>query len=229
MANVTLLYFEGCPNAALMRQRLREAGAAFDEVRQDTLPEGHPWRGYASPTLLRGGELICGARTADGAAGCALDVPSAPELRARLAGAPDAGPPAAWHALFAPLGSAAAGVAAGLCPLCLPSAAAFLSAAGLGFLVHAAVFFPLLGALLLLTVSALAWSWRQEHGRRAPLLLGTALSIGLMASLFGGDESAAITLLRYGTAAGLVAVSLWNLRLRRAARCAACLPGPARG
>ncbi len=78
MAELKLIYFAGCPNAAAARAILQESGMPFEEVRQDDLPENDPLRGYTSPTILLGDRVVYG--TASGDAGCSLAPPDAANI-----------------------------------------------------------------------------------------------------------------------------------------------------
>ncbi len=79
-----LIYFEGCPNTEKARKLLIEVGVPFEEVKQDDLPTGNPLKGYASPTLLDGENIIFGSETGNSSGGCSLDIPSVDQLRSRL-------------------------------------------------------------------------------------------------------------------------------------------------
>jgi len=74
---IDFLYFEGCPHAALARQRLRDALAAAEAAPQwnewDTGSASTPdtLRGYASPTILIDGVDVERKAPTSGA-GCAV-------------------------------------------------------------------------------------------------------------------------------------------------------------
>ena len=70
MNELTLIYFEGCPNASKARALLTAAGRPFTEVLQDTLPEGHPKKGYTSPSILEGDRVIYGMKSDE--EGCSI-------------------------------------------------------------------------------------------------------------------------------------------------------------
>lgn len=76
MSQVTLIYFEGCPNAEKARRVLEASGKPFTEVRQDDLSDDHPQRAYTSPSILADGEIIYGMLATD--AGCSI-LPLNPE------------------------------------------------------------------------------------------------------------------------------------------------------
>ncbi len=83
MKTLRLVYFEGCPNAKLAEQRLREAGIEFEKICQDSLPDDSPYKKYSSPTLLMEEAIVFGASTGtDG--GCSIDMPDVLELKKRL-------------------------------------------------------------------------------------------------------------------------------------------------
>jgi len=82
MSELTLITFEGCPNAPRARQVLQRAGRPFREVRRDDLPAGHPLRAYTSPTILDGERVLYGA--ASGEAGCSVAPLDAERLLADL-------------------------------------------------------------------------------------------------------------------------------------------------
>lgn len=85
MVDLKLIYFEGCPNVAQVRKRLQTAGYRFEEIDQDTLPEGHPCRNYSSPTILKGDRIIFGTLTGSGKPGCSLEaIPTAEEIAKKI-------------------------------------------------------------------------------------------------------------------------------------------------
>jgi len=84
MAQIKLIYFEGCPNAEKSRQALRAVGIPFDEIRQDELPSESPFKSYSSPTILDGDKLIFGSRADAGSGGCSLEIPTADSLKKKL-------------------------------------------------------------------------------------------------------------------------------------------------
>lgn len=71
MPKIELLYFRGCPNVERAREALRSAGyMEFSEVDQGKLPSSHPYLCFSSPTILRDGKLMAGAKS--GAAACSV-------------------------------------------------------------------------------------------------------------------------------------------------------------
>ncbi len=78
-----LVYFDGCPNAPAIIAQLREIGAEFEIIDQNSLPPGDPLRMYSSPTLLQDDRIIVGSEV-DGNGGCSFRVPSSTEDLAEL-------------------------------------------------------------------------------------------------------------------------------------------------
>ena len=224
MAKIKFIYFEGCPNAEKVRQNLQAAGAEFDEVKQDDLPEGHTLKKYSSPTVLKDGQPLFGIDTASQGGGCSLEVPTTEQIRDKLE-ASNSGK-GGW---FASVGSFGSVITVGLCPICIPAIGAFLSAIGLGFLVNEAVLKPVLIVFLLATIAGLAWSYFREHKKIAPLLLGILLAVGLYAGRYFYFGSSVNEILEFGSMGGLIAVSIWNLSLRKTAGCVPCTNIHARG
>ena len=70
MPDLTLIYFEGCPNAAKARSLLEAVGKPFQEVRQDDLPDGHPHKAYTSPSILLGERVVFGMSSDE--TGCSI-------------------------------------------------------------------------------------------------------------------------------------------------------------
>lgn len=58
-----LIYFQGCPNAAIAKQVLDEMGVEYDSVCQDNLPEGDKDFKWSSPTVLFNEQIIVGGKT----------------------------------------------------------------------------------------------------------------------------------------------------------------------
>ncbi len=123
---------------------------------------------------------------------------------------------------LAPAGSFGSVLAVTLCPICKPALAAFLASIGLGIIVHESVMQSILIVFLILTFAGLFWSCLKVHRKIIPLILGVILGILLYVGryvYFGSWEN---NILTYGSLAGLVAVSLWNLTLKKPAGCLAC-------
>lgn len=226
MAQVKLIYFKGCPNAEKSRQALRATGVPFDEVSQDELPPESPFKSYSSPTILNGNNVIFGSQTDAGSGGCSLEVPTAEVLVKKLGmSGLSLSTKKPKGVLVSAIGSFGSALTVGLCPLCIPAIGAFLSALGLGFLVQTSVLLPLLIGFLAINMGGLLWSYVKEHGNILPLvggiLTGAALYIGRYVYLGALINQ----ILMYGGIAGIIAVSFWNLRLRKKVTCPACVSG----
>jgi hypothetical protein len=221
MVDLTLIYFDGCPNEERVRRNLLAAGYSFKTVRQDDLPSGHPFKAYSSPTILDGEKVVFGTSTASGEGGCSLEIPSVSELRSRI-GKPRQG----LGGIVAQGGSILAGLTVGLCPVCIPAVGAFLAALGLDFLAKEAVLKPILVAVLALTVGGLFSSYRKEHGRIYLFVLGVVLAATLYLGRYVYVGYWTNAVLEWSGIIGLVVVSFWNLRLRRTASCAVCRSSP---
>ncbi len=63
---ITLVYFDGCPNAVTVRGELKSFGLEFVEVRQDLLPSGDRFLGYSSPTVLCDEQVVFGSEALGG-------------------------------------------------------------------------------------------------------------------------------------------------------------------
>lgn len=214
MAELTLLYFDGCPNASTVKKNLADSGLRYKEVRQDRLQPADPLKSYSSPTIIFGDEVIFGTKTGP-EGGCSLEVPTASQLREKFK---SAGLTKKVGAL-APTGSIASILTVILCPVCKPAIAVFLSTVGLGFVVRESVLRPLLLVFLALTVGGLAWSYLKVHKNFWPFLVGMAMSAGLYMGryvYFGDLENQVLT---YGSIAGLAVVSVWNLLIKPRASC----------
>lgn len=218
MAHVKLIYFEGCPNAEKSRQALKATGVSFDEIRQDELPPENPFRSYSSPTILNGNRVIFGSQTGAGSGGCSLAIPTA-EALANTLGKRTKG------VLVSAIGSFGSAFIVGLCPICIPAIGAFLSAIGLGFLVQESVLLPVLIGFLVLTVGGLLWSYLREHGNILPLVGGILMGVALSVGRYVYVDAVINQVLMYGGIVGIIAVSFWNLRLRKKAACPACVSG----
>lgn len=215
MAELKLIYFVGCPNAEGTKKALQDTGYDFDEVKQDDLSADHPLKSYSSPTILKKNEVIFGTRTGpDG--GCSLEVPTTQQIQKKL----ESEGLSKKAGTLAPTGSIASILTVILCPVCKPAIAVFLSTVGLGFVVRESVLRPLLLAFLALTIAGLAWSYFKVHRNVWPLAIGVAMSAGLYMGryiYFGDFENQVLT---YASIAGLLVVSIWNLRLKPGATCA---------
>jgi hypothetical protein len=226
MTAIKLIYFAECPNAETARNLLRNVGVSFDEVRQDDLPPTDSRRLFTSPTILSGDRIVVGSNTRVGGGGCSLDIPSADELTRRLGLRAEAvRTPKKWRALSV-VGSVFSGLTVGFCPVCIPAIGAFLSAIGMGFLAQESVLKPLLLVFLAITLSGFVWSYLREHGRLGPLVVGTIFAVGLYISRYVYLGDTINPSLMYGSIAGIVAVSFWNIRLKRKFACCSCAENP---
>lgn len=84
MVDLTLISFNGCPNAEKARVLLKSSGITFQDVIQDDLPIKHQYRGYTSPTILKGEDIVYGMTSIE--AGCSIDVWNDKELYKLIAG-----------------------------------------------------------------------------------------------------------------------------------------------
>lgn len=219
-----LIYFRGCPSADKAKSLLEQAGIQFEEIHQDGLPHNHPLKGYTSPTVLQDDQIAFGAKTGEGTAGCSLNIPSLDELKRRftsIASSSAEGKKTKGGILSA-IGSIGSAATVGLCPVCIPAIGAFLSAIGLGFLAQEAVLKTVLLALLTVTVFGLFWSYLKAHRRIAPFLVGMAMAVGLYVGRYIYLGSNANTILTYGSIFGIIAVSFWNMRLKKREACPSC-------
>ncbi len=98
-----------------------------------------------------------------------------------------------------------------LCPLCVPSSAAFLSSIGLTFFTNATTVYPLIAILSGIFFIGLVRGLK-VHGDIAPLLFGT---IGIFMLPFGRYllHSALLT---YTSAFCILAAGFWNVTVERA-------------
>jgi len=224
MEALKLIYFEGCPNAEKARGLLRQVGAKFEEVKQDLLPANHPYKGYASPTVLDREHIVFGSKTGDGSGGCSLDIPDANDLQKRLGlSHGKSGVHKPKPTILSTIGSIGSAMTVGLCPICIPAIGGFLSAIGLGFLVQESVLQPLLFIFIGITLFGLLWSYLKEHRKIAPLLLGIVMSIGLYVGRYEYIGATSNTLIMWGSIVGIMAVSFWNISLKKQASCSACV------
>ncbi len=187
MAELRLIYFEGCPNAERVRRSLEGTGYKFDEV-------------------------IFGTTTGS-EGGCSLEIPTTQEIQAKIV---EAGVRETKKAkLLAPTGSLGSIITVILCPVCKPAIAALLGSVGLGFVVNESILQSVLVIFLALTIGGLLWSFLKVHRNIWPVILGATMSLALYLGryvYFGYMENNVLT---YGSIAGLVAVSIWNFRLKK--------------
>jgi len=227
MTEVKFIYFEGCPNADKTRKALKAVNVDFDEVEQTSQPEGSPYKNYSSPTILKDNEIVIGSKTGDGG-GCSLEVPTADDLKQKLGLSGDGitQEVAKKSGFLSAFGSFGSALTVGLCPICIPAIGAFLSSIGLGFLVSESVLLPVLLIFLTITIGGLLFSYLKEHRKIAPLVIGVLMGLSLYLGRYVYFGAVINQVLMYGGIAGIVAVSFWNLRLRKQVSCSACVVGP---
>lgn len=226
MPALKLIFFEDCPNAERARRLLKQVGVSFEQIRQDSLPADHPYRRYASPTVLNHELIVFGSALGDGGGGCSIDIPSVTDLKKRLETASGSSEPSRPKAtLLSTFGSIGSAMTVGLCPICIPAIGAFLSTLGLGFLVQESVLQPLLFLFIGITLFGLFWSYLKEHKKIAPLLFGIAMSVGLYVGRYEYIGVTANAVIMWGSILGIIAVSFWNTRLKKQASCSACVNG----
>ena len=219
LAEVKFIYFEGCPNADKTRTALKTIGIDFDDVNQGDLPESSIFRSYASPTILQGNNVIFGCETGQGRGGCSLEVPSINELKDKLGFVVSSNKRSGF---LSGIGSFGSVLTVGLCPVCIPAIGAFLASIGLGFIVQESVLRPVLFIFLAAAISGLLWSYLKEHRNVWPLIGGILMGITLYVGRYVYLGSVINQVLMYGGIAGIIAVCIWSLKLRKSASCPAC-------
>ncbi len=219
LAEVKFIYSEGCPNADKTRTALKTIGIDFDSIKQDDLSESSIFRNYSSPTILQGNNVIFGCETGQGRGGCSLEVPSINELKDKLGTVVSSNTRSGFLSGIGSFGSA---LTVGLCPVCIPAIGAFLASIGLGFLVQESVLRPVLFIFLAAAISGLLWSYLKEHRNVWPLIGGILMGITLYVGRYVYFGTVINQILMYGGITGIIAVSIWNLKLRKSASCPAC-------
>lgn len=219
LAEVKFIYSEECPNADKTRTALKTIGIDFDSIKQDDLSESSIFRNYSSPTILQGNNVIFGCETDQGRGGCSLEVPSINELKDKLGTVVSSNTRSGFLSGIGSFGSA---LTVGLCPVCIPAIGAFLASIGLGFLVQESVLRPVLFIFLAAAISGLLWSYLKEHRNVWPLVGGILMGLTLYAGRYVYFGAVINQILMYGGITGIIAVSIWNLKLRKSASCPAC-------
>ena len=219
LAEVKFIYSEECPNADKTRTALKTIGIDFDSIKQDDLSESSIFRNYSSPTILQGNNVIFGCETGQGRGGCSLEVPSINELKDKLGTVVSSNTRSGFLSGIGSFGSA---LTVGLCPVCIPAIGAFLASIGLGFLVQESVLRPVLFIFLAAAISGLLWSYLKEHRNVWPLIGGILMGITLYVGRYVYFGAVINQILMYGGITGIIAVSIWNLKLRKSASCPAC-------
>jgi len=220
MAEIKFIFFEGCPNANKTRAALKAVGAIFDEIEQTSLPKGNPFKGYSSPTILKGSSVLYGSEAGDGG-GCSLEIPTADDIKKKL-GIASTGA-SKKSGVFSAFGSFGSALTVGLCPICIPAIGAFLSSIGLGFLVSESVLLPVLLLFLSVTIGGLLWSYLKEHRKVGPLVLGILMGVSLYLGRYVYFGAVINQVLMYSGITGIIGVSFWNLWLRKQVTCSACV------
>ncbi|MCZ6898529.1 MAG: MerC domain-containing protein, partial [Betaproteobacteria bacterium] len=183
------------------------------------LSESSIFRNYSSPTILQGKNVIFGCETGQGRGGCSLEVPSIDELKNKLGTAVSSNKK---NGLLSGIGSFGAALTVGLCPVCIPAIGAFLASIGLGFIVQESVLRPVLFIFLAAAISGLLWSYLKEHSNVWPLIGGILMGVTLYVGRYVYLGAVINQVLMYGGVAGIIAVCIWNLKLRKSASCPAC-------
>jgi hypothetical protein len=96
------------------------------------------------------------------------------------------------------------------CPFCLGAYGAFVSSLGLGFLANERVMTPLIAAMLVFGIAAVAWSTK-SHRHPGPLVVTIVASLVVVAARLVWD----VPWIVYSAGGVLVAASVWNLWLKR--------------
>ncbi|MGE4131433.1 MAG: MerC family mercury resistance protein [Bdellovibrionales bacterium] len=217
MTDVKLIYFSGCPNAEKARSALEATKIPFAAIEQTALTPGSPYRLYSSPTILNGETILYGSKSGDGG-GCSLDTPTSSGILEKLAMADASNSGKAGF--FTTFGSIGSAVTVWFCPACIPAVSAFLSSVGLGIFTTEAALLPILIGFLALSLAGLFWSYLKEHGKIGPLILGSLAALALYLGRYAYIAELANQLLTYAGIAGMIVVTIWNLKLRRA--CLTC-------
>jgi len=219
LAEVKFIYSEGCPNADKTRTALKTIGIDFDDIKQNDLSESSVFRNYSSPTILQGNNVIFGCETGQGRDGCSLEIPGINELKDKLGTVVSSNK---RNGFLSGIGSFGSALTVGLCPVCIPAIGAFLASIGLGFIVQESVLRPVLFIFLAAAISGLLWSYLKEHGNVWPLIGGILMGITLYVARYVYFGAVINQVLMYGGITGIIAVSIWNLKLRKSASCPAC-------
>jgi len=103
------------------------------------------------------------------------------------------------------------------CPICASASLGILSTLGLGYLLSARYFFPLIASLLVVALATLAFRARSRRGY-GPFFIGVIASAGILLGKFKWESAATV----YAAAGLLLLGSLWNGWPRASAGCAAC-------
>lgn len=225
MDNIVLVYFEGCPEAKNIRAALLNAGVFdFQVVKQNELPDNDPLKKLSSPSVLKGHELIYGIRTDGEIASCTFDYLISNKETALIDRFRDlkAPKPLKTKNLRSIWGTGLFTLLVLKCPACIPGVLAFFSTIGLGFIITPTLLKSVLVSLLLITLSGFVFSYNKNHQNIYPMFLAVLFSIALYVGKFyyldGFNQ-----ILTYGGVTGLIGTSLWDLKLKKQIKCAACI------
>lgn len=225
MDDVTLIYFEGCPEAKNLRAVLLTAGIYdFKVIIQNELSNGDRFRKLSSPSILFNEELIYGIHTTGEVATCTFDyqntvdesslVKRLKELRINKIDTN--------LNVRSMLGTGFSALLVLKCPACIPGLVAFLSTVGLSFIVTLPILKSILVGMLLLTLSGFLISYVKSHRNIIPLLLGAVFSLALYTGHFHSFETFNGRILVYAAILGLLCTSFWDLKLKSQKKCSAC-------
>ena len=221
MSNLKLIYFDGCPNSKNARAVLLSCGVEFDVIKQDDLNDNDEMRNYSSPTILLDNELLFGEKLSPGASACSAGQFDEEGLKRKILESTK-GQSNFSKKSFASFGSFGSAITVGLCPACIPAIGAFLSSIGLGFAVRESFLKPLLIVFLTFAVGGFLWSYLKVHRNILPLILGSTMAIVLYVGRYIYISGSVNAFLIYGGIVGIIAVSIWNLRLKKAQACNRC-------
>ena len=114
------------------------------------------------------------------------------------------------------VGSLGSTFTVGFCPICIPAIGSFLSAIGMGFLVDESILKPVVLVFLGISTFGFYWSYKKEHQNIYPVVLSIIFGAGIYLSRYVFINFSVM----YVAMAGLLGVSVWNLRLKR--KCSSC-------
>ena len=118
------------------------------------------------------------------------------------------------------VGSIGSALTVGFCPICIPAIGSFLSAIGMGFLVNESVLKPIVFVFILISSFGFYWSYKKEHQNIYPVIFGVLFGVGIYLSRYVFMNFYVM----YASIVGLLGISIWNLKLKKVAKCGACEP-----
>lgn len=224
MGNLKLIYFKGCPNAKHARAVLLQTGVNFEVVIQDELPQGDKLLQFSSPTIIRDHEILLGQKLTEGSSACSFEKIDEDQLKNKMLRLDNSTQQIKTKSsLLTTIGSFGSALTIGLCPVCIPAIGAFLSAIGLGFLINETVLKPVLLIFLAIALFGYFWSYLKEHKNILPFIVGSLMAIALYVGRYVYISGTLNLILMYGGLIGIMAVSIWNWRLRKNSKnCASC-------